>query len=88
MYYAVSVHFTSYSTSNPQSFPLLIAGTPLINHLEGRSPFSNQSKNRKDIQIREQQFFDWLLKGERPSRWLIEGVPAINKGKDWGLEVE
>ena len=47
-----------------------------------------ERRNRKDIQIREQQFFDWLLKGERPATWLKEGVPAINKGKDWGLDVE
>jgi acetyl esterase/lipase/Tol biopolymer transport system component len=46
-----------------------------------------ERKNRKDIQIREQQFFDWLLKGEKPARWLEEGVPAVRKGKDWGLQV-
>lgn len=46
-----------------------------------------ERRNRKDIQIREQQFFDWLLKGEKPARWITEGVPAIKKGKDWGLEV-
>lgn len=45
-----------------------------------------ERKNRKDIQIREQQFFDWLLKGERPAQWLREGVPATSKGKNWGLE--
>lgn len=45
-----------------------------------------ERKNRKDIQIREQQFFDWLLKGERPAQWLREGVPAVMKGKNWGLE--
>jgi len=44
-----------------------------------------QRKNRKDIQIREQQFFDWLLKGDRPAQWLREGVPATMKGKIWGL---
>jgi len=47
-----------------------------------------ERKNRKDIQIREQQFFDWLLKGEKAPKWLTEGVPAIEKGKDWGLQVE
>jgi dipeptidyl aminopeptidase/acylaminoacyl peptidase len=47
-----------------------------------------QRKNRKDIQIREQQYFDWLLKGERPPRWITEGVPAVKKGKDWGLEID
>ncbi len=46
-----------------------------------------ERKNKKDIQIREQQFFDWLLKGAKPAKWITEGVPAINKGKDWGLEV-
>jgi dipeptidyl aminopeptidase/acylaminoacyl peptidase len=44
-----------------------------------------ERRNRKDIQIREQQFFDWQLKGERPTRWLTDGVPAVKKGKDWGL---
>jgi dipeptidyl aminopeptidase/acylaminoacyl peptidase len=45
-----------------------------------------ERKNRKDIQIREQQFFDWLLKGEKPAIWLKSGVPATEKGKTWGLE--
>ncbi len=45
-----------------------------------------ERKNRKDIQIREQQFFDWLLKGERPAVWISVGVPAIEKGKSWGLD--
>jgi dipeptidyl aminopeptidase/acylaminoacyl peptidase len=47
-----------------------------------------ERKNRKDIQIREQQFFDWKLKGEKPALWLTEGVPATQKGIDWGLKVE
>ncbi len=46
-----------------------------------------ERKNRKDIQIREQQYFDWLLKGEKPAEWLIHGVPAVKKGKDGGLEI-
>lgn len=47
-----------------------------------------QRKNKKDIQIREQQFFDWLLKDAPPAKWLTEGVPAVDKGKNWGLELE
>ncbi len=47
-----------------------------------------ERKNRKDIQIREQQFFDWKLKGDKPAKWLTDGVPAIQKGIDWGLKVE
>lgn len=46
-----------------------------------------ERKNQKDISIREQQFFDWLLKGEKAPRWITEGVPAIQKGKDWGLDL-
>lgn len=44
-----------------------------------------ERKNRKDISIREQQYFDWLLKGEKPTRWLTEGIPAVEKGRDMGL---
>lgn len=47
-----------------------------------------QRKNRKDISMREVQFFDWLLKGEKPPRWITEGVKAVDKGKDWGLEID
>jgi dipeptidyl aminopeptidase/acylaminoacyl peptidase len=45
-----------------------------------------ERKNRKDIQVRQQQYFDWLLKGEKPPRWITDGVPALNKGRDWGLD--
>ncbi len=44
-----------------------------------------ERRNRKDIQIREQQFFDYMLKGEKPSKWITDGVPALLKGRDWGL---
>lgn len=44
-----------------------------------------ERKNRKDIQIREQQFFDWLLKGERAPKWITDGIPAVMKGRDLGL---
>jgi len=46
-----------------------------------------ERRNRKDIQQREQQFFDWLLKDEKPPVWITEGVPATEKGKNWGLEI-
>lgn len=44
-------------------------------------------KDKLDYQIRMQQFFDWILKGDKPARWITEGVPAVNKGKDRGLEL-
>lgn len=46
-----------------------------------------ERRNRKDIQVREQEYFDWMLKGARPAKWLTDGVPAVRKGRDWGLEL-
>jgi dienelactone hydrolase len=46
-----------------------------------------ERRNKKDIQIRQQQYFDWLLKGVKPAKWITEGVPAVKKGKEWGLEI-
>jgi ribosomal protein S16 len=47
-----------------------------------------ERRNQKDIQIREQEFFDWQLKGAKPARWLTQGVPATAKGREWGLETD
>jgi dipeptidyl aminopeptidase/acylaminoacyl peptidase len=44
-------------------------------------------QNRKDISIREAQFFDHYLKGAPMPVWMSKGVPAVDKGKDWGLEL-
>jgi dipeptidyl aminopeptidase/acylaminoacyl peptidase len=44
-----------------------------------------ERRNRKDIQIREQQFFDSYLKGAPMPTWLSTGVPAIMKGRTMGL---
>ncbi len=47
-----------------------------------------ERRNRKDIQIREQQFFDHYLKGTPMPVWMKQGVPATEKGIEWGLELE
>ena len=47
-----------------------------------------QRKNRKDLSMRFEQFFGWLLKDDKPAKWLSDGIPAIKKGRDWGLEIE
>lgn len=44
-------------------------------------------QNRKDIQIREQQFFDHFLKGAPEPVWMARGVPATEKGKNWGFDL-
>jgi hypothetical protein len=40
-----------------------------------------ERKNRKDIQIKQQQFFDYMLKDAPPAKWISEGIPAIMKGR-------
>ncbi len=47
-----------------------------------------QRQDMRDYQVRMQQFFDWILKGEKPAKWITEGLPAVKKGKEWGLEVD
>ncbi|RZK41920.1 MAG: S9 family peptidase [Pedobacter sp.] len=46
-----------------------------------------QRQNRKDIQIRLGQFFDYYLKGAKAPVWLASGIPATEKGKTWGFEL-
>src|SRR5690554_3563140 len=41
--------------------------------------------NRVDLSIRMRQFFDHYLQGKPAPEWLIKGVPAIDKGKNYGL---
>jgi dipeptidyl aminopeptidase/acylaminoacyl peptidase len=43
--------------------------------------------NKRDWNIRMQQFFDHYLKGEPAPRWLAEGIPATEKGRTLGYEV-
>lgn len=45
-------------------------------------------QNRKDITIREAQYFDHFLKGAPMPEWLSKGVPAVDKGKDWGFTLD
>ena len=44
-------------------------------------------QNRKDIQIRQQQFFDYYLKDAKAPIWMTKGVPATSKGLEWGFEL-
>ena len=43
--------------------------------------------NKKDLSIRMRQFFDYYLLGADIPKWMKEGVPAVDKGKDYGLEL-
>ena len=43
-----------------------------------------ERRNRKDITIRLQQFFDHYLKGDPMPRWMREGIPVLRKGQEMG----
>ncbi|MDE6017691.1 MAG: prolyl oligopeptidase family serine peptidase [Muribaculaceae bacterium] len=43
-----------------------------------------ERRNRKDITIRLQQFFDHYLKGDPMPEWMKSGIPAIRKGQELG----
>ncbi len=47
-----------------------------------------ERKNRKDLSVRLGQFFDYYLKDAKPANWIKNGVQAVDKGRDWGLQVE
>ena len=44
-------------------------------------------QNRKDFNIRMQQFFDHYLQGAPKPVWMERGVPAIEKGNNQGFEL-
>ncbi len=43
--------------------------------------------NRRDFAIRMQQFFDHYLMDAPEPEWMAAGVPAVDKGKNYGLEL-
>ncbi len=45
-----------------------------------------ERRNRKDLTIRLQQFFDHYLKGEPAPAWMQDGVPYVKKGYYFGYE--
>jgi dipeptidyl aminopeptidase/acylaminoacyl peptidase len=44
--------------------------------------------NQIDWTIRMQQFFDHYLKGAPAPIWMTEGVRAVDKGREFGLEIK
>lgn len=45
-----------------------------------------ERRNRKDLSIRMQQFFDYYLKASPMPAWMKNGIPASRKGQYFGLE--
>ena len=44
--------------------------------------------DEKDLTRRFQQFFDYYLKGAPEPKWMKQGLPAVDKGRDVGFELE
>jgi len=53
----------------------------------GEAHSVRQDHNKRDWTVRLQQCFDHYLKDAPAPVWLAEGVPAIKKGKDFGLDL-
>lgn len=47
-----------------------------------------KTANRRDLSIRMMQFFDYYLMGKPMPVWMSEGIPAVDKGKTFGYELE
>lgn len=45
-----------------------------------------QDANRRDLSIRMRQFFDYYLMDKPAPRWLLDGIPATEKGKELRYE--
>ncbi len=43
--------------------------------------------NRIDLSIRTMQFFDFYLKGKAAPVWMVDGIPAVKKGKTDAYEL-
>jgi len=58
----------------------------LLNY-NGEPHWPVKLQNRKDFNIRMQQYFDYYLKDAPMPVWMAKGVPAIEKGIRQGLEL-
>jgi dipeptidyl aminopeptidase/acylaminoacyl peptidase len=47
-----------------------------------------KNANRMDLSIRMRQFFDHYLLGAPAPKWLVDGIPALDKGKDYGFDLK
>lgn len=57
----------------------------LLNYNEA-DHWPTKVRDKYDFQVRLAQFFDHYLKGKPMPVWMKEGIPAVNKGLDMGLE--
>lgn len=60
----------------------------LLNYNGAPHNLTEKRSNQMDFTIRMKQFFDHYLKGAPAPEWMVDGIPAIEKGKNLGLELE
>ncbi|MEN8120777.1 MAG: prolyl oligopeptidase family serine peptidase [Bacteroidota bacterium] len=58
----------------------------MLNYV-GEPHWPQKWQNKKDFNIRMQQYFDHYLKGEKAPVWMEKGIPAIEKGISKGYEL-
>jgi len=58
----------------------------LLNYNEA-DHWPTKVRDKYDFQIRMAQFFDHYLKGKPMPQWMEEGIPAVDKGLEMGLEL-
>lgn len=58
----------------------------LINY-PGEPHWPTSFANRRDWNIRLQQFFDHYLKDAAPPAWMAEGIPAVRRAETLGLDL-
>ncbi len=60
----------------------------LLNYNDAGHNLTVKRSNQMDFTIRMKQFFDHYLKGAPAPVWMIDGIPAIDKGKKFGFELK
>jgi len=68
--------FNAMRRLNKPVWMLVYNGQP--HNLDNRS-------DEKDLTRRMEQFFDYYLKGKPEPKWMKTGIPAIDKGRDFGF---
>jgi dipeptidyl aminopeptidase/acylaminoacyl peptidase len=58
----------------------------LVNY-NGEPHGISKEENRRDFAVRMQQFFDHYLQGAPPAKWMVSGIPATEKGRQFGFEL-
>lgn len=60
----------------------------LLNYNNAGHNLTKKRSNQMDFTIRMKQFFDHYLKGAAAPEWMIDGIPAIEKGRNLGLDLK